>query len=104
MFPLISSFKLIFSCLSFYLAADKDNNVFIFDYHECVLRRVDASTGIINIIAGFSGHGTCGDGSLATGAALSVALNQNKNVDQGLAVDVTGTSLFYIMKLNSRFC
>ncbi len=74
-------------------SVDKESNVFIYDYHRCVVKRVDATTGIIRNIAGITE--TCAKSSLATGKALSVALNQNKYYQQGIAADTTGIFCIY---------
>jgi len=64
------------------VALDPDGNLYIADYFNCRVRKIDASTGIITTVAG---NGTCnysGDGGLATSAALKGPT--------GVAVDSAG--------------
>jgi len=68
------------------VAIDENNNLFILDSNELVVRKVDASTGNISLVAGtyytsFSG-GKNSDG----GAATSAVFNQ----PTGLATDASG--------------
>ena len=68
----------------FDVAVDAAGNLFIADYGNSRIRRVDASTGTITTVAG---NGCCfgGDGGLATSALL--------NSPYGVAVDAaTGTN------------
>ncbi len=64
------------------IAVDAAGNIFIADYYDCRVRKVDAATGIITTIAGDGTDVYGGDGGLATAA----------QVDQpkGIAVDVGG--------------
>ncbi len=71
-------------------SVDKDNNVFIYEYHNCVVKRIDAATGFISTIAGTSG--TCGHG-LESGPAHKIALRQNIIDQLGLAVDEKGAAV-----------
>lgn len=50
---------------------DKAGNLFIADYGNNRIRRVDASTGVITTVAGNGVHGFGGDGGPATSAALN---------------------------------
>ena len=52
------------------LAVDSSDNVFIADTLNDVIRRVDATTGIITTVAGTGSPGYTGDGGLATAAEL----------------------------------
>lgn len=53
-------------------AVDQDNNLFIADYSNHVIRRIDALTGIITTVAGTPAtRGYAGDGGQATSALLS---------------------------------
>lgn len=57
------------------LAVDSAGNLYIADAGNGVIRRVDATTGIITVFAGnynccYAGKGTGGDGGLATAATL----------------------------------
>jgi sugar lactone lactonase YvrE len=78
------------------IAVDKNGNLFIADYVNNRIRRVDGQTHIITTVAG-SGHigfGTYGgDGGPATGAFLANPV--------GVAVDATG-NLFIADTLNNR--
>ncbi len=53
------------------LAVDSGNNVFIADYGNFRIRRIDGSTGVITTIAGTGTFGYSGDGGPAIGANLS---------------------------------
>lgn len=55
----------IFICL------DQNNNVFVSDYKNNVVRRIDAVSGIITTIAGNGLAGFAGDGGLAVNAQLN---------------------------------
>jgi uncharacterized repeat protein (TIGR01451 family) len=83
----------------FGLAVDAAGNVYIADNGNSVVRRVDATTGIITTYAGTKGvygdcfAGPCGDGGLATDALLSAPF--------GLALDPSG-NLYIADTLNSR--
>ena len=50
---------------------DKDGNMFFVEMQNHVVRRVDAKTGIIELIAGSGRQGFSGDGGVATSAKLS---------------------------------
>ena len=57
--------------LPFALAIDSTNNIYIGDYEDGVIRKVAASTGIINTIAGVKNlAGDTGDGGLSTNAEV----------------------------------
>jgi len=77
------------------LAVDTAGNVYIADSENNRIRRVDASTGLINTVAG---NGTIkpppysGDGGLATNASL--------NTPRGVALDAAG-NLYIADSLNS---
>ena len=75
------------------LAVDGAGNVFISDSLNQVVRRVDAATGIITIVAGNSGATALGDGGRATSASL--------NAPAGLAVDGAG-NLYIADSQNNR--
>jgi uncharacterized protein (TIGR03437 family) len=69
------------------VALDSGGNLYIADTGNTVVRRVDATTGIITLFAGdytccYSGTGTGGDGGLATAATLGY--------DPAVAVDGLG--------------
>ena len=74
------------ACLNFVtgVAADASGNVFIADFDNHRIRRVDAVTGIITTVAGGGDPtlGFCGDGGPATDACL--------NNPTGVAVDASG--------------
>jgi len=63
-------------------AADAAGNLFIADSNNLVLRRIEATTGLITTVAGSGVYGDSGDGGPATSAAF-MALS-------GLAVDALG--------------
>ena len=53
------------------VAIDKHNNLFIADFHNNRIRKVDAITGIISTIAGTGVAGFSGDGGMADTAELN---------------------------------
>ena len=53
------------------LSLDVHGHVYITDAHQCRVRKVDASTGIITTVAGNGSVGFGGDGGLATDASLN---------------------------------
>lgn len=63
------------------VAIDSNGDIFIADYGNSVVRRVDAATGIITTVAGNGVQGRGGDGGPATTAELGqpygVALDRN---------------------------
>jgi sugar lactone lactonase YvrE len=67
------------------LAADRDGNVYVLDYGNARIRRIDRS-GIITTIAGTGTQGFAGDGGPATAATFNVGVYDNG----GLAVDSRG--------------
>jgi sugar lactone lactonase YvrE len=71
---------------------DGSGNLYIGDRVNCVIRRVDAATGIITTVAGTGVRGYSGDGGPATDAQLSRA--------QGITVDGSGN--LYIADSNNR--
>jgi len=75
------------------VAVDSSGNVFIADYGNDRIRRVDAVTGIITTVAGNGNSGFSGDGQAATNASL-------KSV-YGVAVDGFG-NLFIADQGNDR--
>jgi len=50
---------------------DKEGNLFIVDYYNHCVRRIDANTGIMTTIAGIGEQGFSGDGDLAKNARLN---------------------------------
>ncbi len=52
------------------VAADGSGNLYIADYNNQRIRKVDASTGIISTVAGIGAFGYSGDGAAATAAQL----------------------------------
>jgi streptogramin lyase len=74
-------------------AVDGSGNLFIADYGNQRIRRVDAVTGIITTVAGIGVQGFAGDGGLATDASLSNPT--------GVAVDGAG-NVFVADTANQR--
>ena len=74
------------------VAVDAAGNLFIADYGNDVIRRVDASSGTISTVAGNHTSGYSGDGGPATNAQLSGPL--------GVAVDAADN--LYIDDLNNN--
>lgn len=64
------------------LAVDLTGNLYLIDYFNNRIRRVDAVTGTITAFAGNGQFGLLGDGGPATAASL--------NLPEGLAVDAAG--------------
>jgi sugar lactone lactonase YvrE len=66
------------------LAVDTHENIYITDFDNNRLRKVDATTGLISTIAGIGTAGDSGDGGPATNAQLwrpsDVALDTNGNI------------------------
>ena len=54
---------------------DDSGDVYISDYQNQRIRKVDFSTGVINTVAGTGSHGYSGDGSPATSAQLNSPTN-----------------------------
>jgi sugar lactone lactonase YvrE len=75
------------------VAVDTSDNLFIADTNNSVVRRVDASTGIITTVAGNGNYGYSGDGGPATSATLTYAWS--------VAVDASG-NLFIADTANNR--
>lgn len=66
------------------IAVDSTGNVFIADFYNSRIRRIDAATSIITTVAGNGGGGYGGDGGPATAATLydasAVALDKSGNM------------------------
>jgi streptogramin lyase len=78
--------------LAFDLAVDADGNIYIADTNNQVIRKVDATTGIIDTVAGLGGEaGYSGDGGPATSARL--------NAPSGVCLDAAGN--IYISDSNN---
>ena len=79
------------------IAVDHSGNVFIADYGNCLIREVNASTGIITTIAGITSPGlSCGYGG-DSGPATSAHLQY----PTGVAIDKNG-NLFIADQNNAR--
>jgi len=65
------------------VAVDKAGNVFLTDFFESIVLRLDATTGVLTLAAGNGTQGFSGDDGLATSAQL--------NGPNGVAVDSAGT-------------
>jgi len=74
------------------VALDANNNVYIADYKNNRVRKVNAVTGIITTIAGTGIASSTGDGNLATGATL--------NGPSGVVVDKYGN--VYVSEFNGH--
>ena len=75
----------------FSLALDGPGNLYLADYRNHCIRKIDAVTGIISTVAGGNGAGFSGDGGPATSAQLNFPL--------GVAVDTDGN--LYISDTNN---
>lgn len=75
------------------VCVDNEGNVYISQYDDSRVRKVDAATGIINTVAGYGRHGFGGD----CGEARAAELYNPK----GIAVDATG-NLYIADKTNHR--
>ncbi len=66
------------------LAIDDDGNIYIADYYNSRIRKVDATTGVITTIAGNGSNGFGGDGGPAVSASIwlptGVAVDAGNNV------------------------
>jgi len=67
--------------------ADAEGNIYIAEFNGRRIRKVDAATGDISIVAGTGAEGNSGDGGPA------VEANLERPVD--LAIDSTGTKLYF---------
>jgi gliding motility-associated-like protein len=65
---------------------DKQNNVYISEYDDSRVRKIDAATGIINTLAGNGTNGFSGDGGLAASAALHYPLGLTMDNSNNLYV------------------
>jgi len=63
---------------------DRNNNIYIPDYANHRIRKVDAATGIITTIAGNGANGYSGDGGPATAATLSYPVSICKDISGNL--------------------
>ncbi|MEO8761695.1 MAG: T9SS type A sorting domain-containing protein [Bacteroidia bacterium] len=70
---------------------DKTGNMYITDFNNNVIRKVNISTGIVSTIAGNGNVGYSGDGGQATSAVLTSPL--------GIAIDTFG-NLFFCDEIN----
>ncbi|OJJ19189.1 hypothetical protein BKI52_20470 [marine bacterium AO1-C] len=77
----------------FQLVVDKAGNIYFTSFGHHVVRKVDASTGIITTIAGTGARGYSGDGGPATSAQL--------NSPTGIALDSKG-NVYFSDRRNSR--
>jgi sugar lactone lactonase YvrE len=68
------------------VAVDSTGNLYISDYVNCAIRKVEASTGTITTFAGNGTSGYSGDGGPATSAQLSLPF--------GLVIDSMGNVVF----------
>ena len=66
------------------VAVDSDGNLYLSDAGNNRVRKVDATTGVIDTVAGSGAHGAGGDGAAATSAQLStpygVAVDSDNNL------------------------
>ncbi len=70
---------------------DSDDNLYVADRNNNVIRKITQSTGVISTIAGTGISGYSGDGGPATSATL--------NLPHGLALDAAGTNFFSLLFL-----
>lgn len=82
------------------LAVDKDDNVYIAEIHNNVIRKIDAKTNIISTVAGCGIRSFCGDG----GPAISAGLNGPEGVfvDGDSNIYIADTYNHRIRKVDSR--
>lgn len=75
------------------VATDRDGNVYIGNYFDCRIRKLSASTGLIETIAGTGACGYSGDGGPASAAQLGQIY--------GIAIDLQG-NLYVAESDNNR--
>ncbi len=75
------------------VVVDAQGNLFIADYHNKRIRKVDAKTGIIKTIAGTGTFGFSGDGGPATAS--------NLGLPNGIALDSQG-NVYFSEQYNNR--
>ena len=72
------------------LSLDKNDNLYIADYGNNMVRRIDAQTGEISTVAGTGQRGFSGDGELAVFAHLNRPYNVYADDDGGLFISDAG--------------
>lgn len=74
------------------VAVDKDGNVYISDFGNNRIRKVNASDGMISTVAGTGVAGFSGDSGLATAAQISSPLNISVDKDGNLIICDSGNN------------
>ncbi len=82
------------------LAVDEAQNIFILDQGNLRIRRIDAATQTISLVAGNGMGGFAGDGGPATAASLKFQTGSNPEPDGGLAYHQN--ALYIADSLNNR--
>jgi hypothetical protein len=72
------------------MSLDKNDNLYIADYGNNMIRRIDAQSGVISTVAGTGYRGFSGDGELAVFAHLNRPYNVYVDDDGGLFISDAG--------------
>ncbi len=74
------------------IAVDSNNNLFIADYYNDVIREVNAATGIITTVVGTSTPGFSGDGGAALSAEIDSPIGIRFDVQNNLYIADSGNN------------